>query len=142
MSSEVKKSMPTWAKGLLYSVFFVVMVVFAVKQLPSGGAYSTDLTLVGEGKPALVLVYDVNNMAGHQMMDVLKPLRERYKSKVLFLVADLGTPEGRSFARHYNGSSGSLIVLNGEGYLQRSLHRIANVEQLEQVIVALLPVQG
>ena len=141
MTSESKKSFPLWAKWLIYIVIFSAMGALIVKQLPSGGAYSTDLTQVGQGQPAMVLVYDVNNMAGMHVMGLLKELREQYKDRVQFLVADLGSADGRSFARHYKGVSGSVIVLKGDGYIMQMIRGPESSAMLEQALKDVLATQ-
>jgi len=142
MTSESKKSFPLWGKWLIYIVIFSAVGALVLKQLPSGGAYSTDLTRIGKGQPAMVLVYDVNNLGGMHVMELLKELREEYKDRVQFLVADLGTPDGRSFARHYSAGSGSVIMLKADGHLMRAIHGPESSAMLHQALKDVLASQA
>ncbi|MFO7543807.1 MAG: hypothetical protein R6W97_13500 [Thiobacillus sp.] len=57
MTSAPHKGLPLWGKGLIY-VFIVVAVGALIWiQLPRG-SYPTDLTRIGNGRPALVLAYE------------------------------------------------------------------------------------
>ncbi|GKT12050.1 MAG: hypothetical protein ISEC1_P1024 [Thiomicrorhabdus sp.] len=141
MAPESKKSFPLWAKWLISIIIFSAAAVLIVKQLPGGGAFSTDLTRIGQGQPAMVVVYDVNSLDGKQVMELLEDLRGEYKDRVQFLVADLGTPDGRSFARHYKGVSGSVIVLKADGYHMRTMHRPESTALLHQVVRGALATQ-
>lgn len=141
MTSESKKSFPLWAKWLISIILFSAVAVLMVKQLPGGGAFSTDLARIGQGQPAMVVIYDVNSLDGKQVLELLEGLRGEYKDRVQFLVADLGTPDGRSFARHYKGVSGSVIVLKADGYRMRTMHRPESTAMLHQLLKDALATQ-
>jgi len=133
MASEANKSFPLWGKWLIYIIIFSAVGALIVKQLPSG-AYPTDLTRVGQGKPALVLVYDVNTANGMHVMELLKDLRLEYADRVEFLVANLGLPEGRSFAQHYKVGSGSVFMFKRDGELMRTIRKPESTAALQQAL--------
>ena len=103
-----KSPLAGWKKGLIYFIVLGLSAVLIWTQLPEK-PYPTDLNRVGQGKPAVVLIYDVNTAGGMMTMELLSPLREEYGDNVEFLVASLGLPEGRAFANHYGISSGALV---------------------------------
>lgn len=102
------------------------------------GAYPTDLTRVGKGRPALVLAYDINSMGGMSVMGLLDALRGEYADRVEFLVADLGVPDGRNFAQRHDAINGTVMLYSADGSHMRTIHLPLNTEilrhALEQVV--------
>ncbi len=96
MQPEPTKGVSRSRKWLIYLAFFGAMGALIFSQLPRG-SYSTDLTRIGDGRPALVLAYDISSMGGTEVMKLMDALREEYSDRVVFLVADLGTPHGYGF---------------------------------------------
>lgn len=94
----------------------IVAVAGAVlwSQLPRTG-FSTDLSLIGAGRPALVLAFDHFYVAGGEMMVHLDTLRGEYGERVEFLVADMSTPEGRDFARRQGVGDGTALLFDHRG---------------------------
>jgi hypothetical protein len=71
---------------------------------------STDLSVVGQGKPVLVLAYENFSPAGADAL---------YESRLDFVVADLGTPQGRAFANRYRLVDGQAVFLKQDGQALR-----------------------
>lgn len=76
---------------------------------------STDLTVVGQGKPALVLAYENYSPTGGEALDRLRQVRGEYESRLHFVVADLGTPHGRAFADRFGLTDGQAIFIGPDG---------------------------
>lgn len=110
MTDAPKAPLARWKKGLIYFIALGLSGILIWTQLPRG-AYPTDLNRIGAGKPAAVLIYDVNTAGGMMVMKLLNPLRDEYGNQVEFLVASLGLPDGRAFAKHYGVSSGAVVFL-------------------------------
>lgn len=121
MPSAALNSPPRWGTRLGYLVFFVAMGAFIWSQLPRG-AYPTDLSRIGAGQPALVLAYDISSMGGMEAMRLLDSLRDEYSSRVAFLVADLGVPEGQALAQRHSAASGTVMTFASNGDHLRTLH--------------------
>ena len=98
--------------GTLAVVGFAVVLGLGV--LLSGGIgtpISSDLSVVGKGKPALVLVYENYSPTGGEALSRLGDVKKDYESQIDFVVADLGVPEGRVFAdRHRLGDAQALFL--------------------------------
>ena len=62
---------------------------------------SSDLSLLKEDKPAVVLAYENFSPSGGEALTRLKRLRPDFDSRINFIVADLGTPQGQAFAQTY-----------------------------------------
>lgn len=76
---------------------------------------SADLSVIGKGKPALVLAYENFSMEGGEALERLRQIRGDYESRVDFVVADLGTPQGQAFAQRYRLIDGSAVFLDKDG---------------------------
>jgi len=132
-TSEPKAPTAAWKKGLVYFIVFGLSAVLIWTQLPDR-PYPTDLNLVGKGKPALVLVYDVNTAGGMMVMELLKPLREEYDGQVEFLVASMGLPDGRAFAQHYKISSGAVVFFLANGTHSSTMRAPDSTQELRKYI--------
>ena len=80
-----------------------------------GKPISTDLSVIGQGKPALVLAYDNFSPTGGDALNRLRQVRNDYDSRLDFVVADLGTPQGRAFANRHQLVDGQAVFLRQDG---------------------------
>lgn len=96
-------------------ISMVVMLVLAggalLALLQLGRPVHTDLSVVGQGRPALVLAYENFSPAGADALERLRAVRADYDERMEFVVADLGTPEGRAFATRHNLRNGTAVFL-------------------------------
>lgn len=76
---------------------------------------STDLSAIAQGKPALVLAYENFSPAGAEALDRLRKVKGDYELRLDFVVADLGTPQGRTFANRYQLVDGQAVFLKQDG---------------------------
>ena len=129
MQAEPTEGASRAKKWLIYLVFFAAIGALVLSQLPRG-AYSTDLTRIGEGRAALVLAYDINSMGAMEVMKLMDALRDEYSDRVEFLVADLGTPNGYNFAQRHNGINGTVMFYSAKGAHVRTMHQPANTKVL------------
>ncbi len=128
-----KNPLAPWKKGLIYFIVLGLSAVLIWTQLPQT-PYPTDLNRVGAGKPAVVLVYDVNTAGGMMVMELLAPIRDEYGDQVEFLVASLGLPEGRSFAQHYRISSGAVVFFSADASQNFTLRAPDSTEELRRIL--------
>ena len=133
MTPVPHKGMPRWGKWLLYLAFYSAAGTLIWSQLPRG-AYPTDLTRVGQGRPALVLAYDISSMGGMESMGLLDNVRGEYAGRVEFLVADLGVPDGHNFAQRHGAVSGSVMLYSGGGSHTRTIHPPLTLETLRRAL--------
>ncbi len=95
---------------------------------------SSDLSKVGQGQPSLVLAYENFSPESGAMLNQLNSIREDYQDVMNFAVADLGTPEGKAFARQYNISNGLAVFLSGQGEPLRVSMLTADEQALRQLL--------
>lgn len=105
--------------SILSSGLVILTAWLAITTL-SGQAMSTDLSQVGQGRPAIVLAFENYAPTSMDAMDQLNRIRSDYEPEVKFLVADLGTPEGRAFSSRISLSPGHAVLLDGSGTPVRS----------------------
>jgi hypothetical protein len=81
---------------------------------------STDLSQVGQGRPAVVLAYENFSPTGGEALARLNNLRGEYEGRMVFALADLGTPQGRAFANRYALHDGLAVILTADGKVHSS----------------------
>lgn len=107
-------AVPGWAKVVITLVVIVGAAALILSQLPRG-AFPTDLSRIGQGKPALVVARDISFVAGAEVMDLLGEIRPEYAERVEFLAVNLGDPNGRRFVRRHGLRDGSVVLFSGDG---------------------------
>jgi hypothetical protein len=106
--------LPSWAKATLAVLLFALVGAALWSQLPKGG-YPTDLSRIGNGRPAVVLAHDANYTAGMAVMEMLHPIRREHADRVDFLVAHLGMADAQAFAREHGVGDGSVLLFRADG---------------------------
>lgn len=76
---------------------------------------STDLSVIGQGRPALVLAYENFSPTGGEALDRLRQVRAEFDSRLHFVVADLGSPQGLAFANRFGLADGEAVFLEPDG---------------------------
>lgn len=111
--------------ALLVIIGFTAMIWLALPP-----TYNTDLALIGKGKPAIVLVYDNENVASMTLIENFNKFRDKYEGTIEFIIADFNLQAGEQFANTHQVHSASALYFNHEG--QRVL--VFNGPQEETVI--------
>jgi hypothetical protein len=76
---------------------------------------SKDLSVIGQGTPVVVLVYESYAPAGMDAMERLNQVRSDYEPEIKFRVAHLGTPEGDVFVRRHEAFDGVMVLFDAAG---------------------------
>jgi len=121
-----------WIVGVILLMFATAVAM----NLPRG--YSDDLSRVGKGKAAVVLVRDKNAVQSFDLMEVMNGLRDQYAGRVEFLLTDFNTPEGRAFIAEKGGARVTLVVLDANGKMASVLYPPQTAESVEQAIAGVL----
>jgi len=97
-------------------VSLVILAGFGYFFTMSGGRpIGTDLSVIGRGKPVLLLAYENFSPTGGDALNRLRKVRSDYDSRLEFVVADLSTPQGHSFAGRYKLVDGQAVFLKQDG---------------------------
>lgn len=123
-----------WAVAAL----FVLLAVVAVMNLPRG--YSDDLSRIGKGKAAVVLVRDKNAVQTFDLMEVMNGIRDQYAGQVEFLLTDFDTTQGRAFIAANGAARATLVLLDANGKLAKVLYPPQTAGNVQQEIGAVLGV--
>lgn len=115
--------------GITVAVIAVVLVVMIIAS-PRG--FETDLTKIGTGTPALVLVYDPNLVVTGEQLHELNQVRDEFEPKMHFLLADVGYEQARVFIDAHNTHPGMMLVFSAEGELLTRLAAPVAAERLRQ----------
>lgn len=103
-----------WPRVLITVSVVVGVLALLLTQLPRG-AFSTDLSGIGQGTPALVVARDKNYLAGAEVMDLINTIRPEYEGRVAFLAAHLGHPDGQAFARRHDMEDAIVVIFDADG---------------------------
>jgi len=98
----------------------------------SGRPIGTDLSVIGKGKPALVLAYENYSPGGGNALNSLRKIRSDYDARMDFVVADLGTPQGRAFADRYQLLDSQAVFFRQDGQPLRVTGIPNNEQQLRE----------
>jgi hypothetical protein len=102
----------------------------------------TDLSGIGQGTPALVVAFENYSPAGADALERLNKVRDDYDDRMMFLVADLGTPDGRGFAERFNLPDGVAVFMAPDGTPVRIISIPDNEPALRQRLEATLAEVG
>lgn len=101
------------ANRLVASLAVIALLGATFLMMPRG--YDTDLSSIGGGRPAAVLVHDPQYIVSMDMMESLNRLRGDFEPDVLFLLADVNVPQGRKFAQEQSADFGTLVLFDADG---------------------------
>ena len=114
------------------AAFFIVLAVVTVMKLPRG--YSDDLSRIGKGKVAIVLIRDKNAVQALDLMEVMNDIRGQYDQQVEFLLTDFDTAEGRAFMAANSAVRVTLVLFDANGKLVNVIYPPQNAASLQQEI--------
>lgn len=137
MTTTPQPGLSRWHKALIYLAITLGVLALVWSQLPRQ-PYSTDLSRIGQGQPAMVLAYDIKSMGGMEVMAMMDDLRGNYAQRIAFLVAPLGAPHGRAFGQQFGVDNGSVVLFSAQGQAVATLHLPPNTAALQQALDGLL----
>ncbi len=108
------------------------LAVLVTTMLPP--SYNDDLTLIGKGKPAIVIVFDSGSMSSVQLVENLNPLKEKFSDQLNFLIADINSPDGAAFQRNNNVHDGNALFYTSTGEKIFELNGPLETDVLESII--------
>ena len=88
--------------------------VLAIRHLPMAG-YDSDVTQVGQGRPAAVLVFESFSPPSIEAMALFDQVRRDYADRLDFFVADTGSPRGREFIARHEVHVGQVLTFRADG---------------------------
>ncbi|MDO9478701.1 MAG: hypothetical protein Q7L07_18480 [Pseudohongiella sp.] len=138
MTQTTQPSVRTRLTRTLAILCSIVLIGAVMWQLLPKGSFSNDLTRVGQGQPALVMLREVHVMGGEMVMEQMLHIHPEFENTVEFLVVHTGHPDGQAFARDHNISDGSVVLFDGNGEVLGRSGRPESPDALRQFITNLL----
>ncbi|WP_300015637.1 thioredoxin family protein [uncultured Roseobacter sp.] len=90
-----------------------------------------DLGRLGQGKPVVVQVHDPQCPTCTALQkQTRKALKEFGECDLVYLIADINTPEGQAFAVRHRVSNVTLLLFDGEGGLRHTVQGMQSKDQL------------
>ena len=127
-----------WIK-LAVVALVLLFVGIAVMNLPKG--YSDDLSVLGKGKAAVVLIRDKNAVQSFDMLNVMDSLREEYSGKVDFLLTDFNTSQGKAFMQASGSDRANLVLVDANGQPVKVLRAPQSAGNVQQEITSLFGIK-
>jgi len=123
---------PVIKKALIILLSITVILAFSWAMLPQG--YSTDITKIGKGKPAIVLIYDTMNAGSDHLMGSFTQVRGEFESQVEFIIVDVNAPGGQDFANTNAVPAASGLLLSRQGKRITVIYPPQEAAELKQTI--------
>lgn len=108
------------------------VLAFAWLMLPEG--YHSDTTLIGKGRPAIVLVYDANNAVSDHLIESFNHVRDEFKAEVEFILVDMSAPGGAQFANANAATTASALFFDSKGQRISTLYSPQEADALGSII--------
>ncbi len=102
------------AKTIAAALLALVGICYLM-MVGAGKPVSTDLSVIGQGKPVLVLVYENYSPRSTDALSQLNQVMDDYQQRLAFVIADVGVPQGRAFADRHRLASGQALFLKPDG---------------------------
>jgi hypothetical protein len=123
-------------------ILAVVALVFVTGWMLMPTPISTDLSQVGQGRPAVVLAYENFSPSGGEALTRINAVRGDYEDRIVFALADLGTPDGQAFANRYALHDALAVVLTADGAVHSRGAVPADPRALRARLDGVLPTAG
>jgi len=136
-NTTARPSGSRWIRTLVILASTVLVVAVLWLLLPKG-SFSNDLSRVGQGQPALVMLREVHVMGGDLVMEQMLHIHPEFENSVEFLVVHTGHPDGQAFAQEHNISDGALVLFGANGEVLGRSGRPESPDALRQFITELL----
>ncbi|MEW5755480.1 MAG: hypothetical protein AB1810_04195 [Pseudomonadota bacterium] len=118
--------------SILTILAIILLLVFIVAKLPRG--YSDDVAKIGQGANVMVLVHNKDSVHSLNLMGLMDKVRDDYQGAVEFLVVDVATPPGRSFADKQQLNPSTLAFFGPDGQRREVLFGVENEQGLRMAL--------
>lgn len=126
--------------GLVTLAIIAALIALAATLLPRG--FSDDVSRIGQGRPAVVLVHDKESVLSFELMTLLGNVRGDYEDRVEFLAVDTATERGQDFMRRQRVDEGALVLFAADGDRAAVLGTVRDEAALRAAIARHLGLPG
>lgn len=120
------------------TAILALLIVGYLFVMSTGKPVGTDLSVIAQGKPTVVLAYENYSPVGGAALSLLRKVRSGYDSKLEFVVADLGTPQGRNFADQHQLLDGVAVFLAADGRALQVTRIPSQEDELNRLLASML----
>ena len=96
--------------------------------------FTSDAKLIGQGKPAIALIYEGGDSDSVNLKYGYKKISEEYKHTVEFILINIRSQNGIHFLQHTKAESGTALYYDSEGKQLMVLHGPTDVASLGESI--------
>ena len=101
-------------RGSLITIAVIVILLgISVMMLPE--SYDDDLSKIGHGSNIVVLVQNKGASQSMDLLNLLNSVRNDYRGKIDFMIADIDTEEGKAFEQQQQLNSSVLVLFGPDG---------------------------
>jgi hypothetical protein len=111
-------------------VFILILVGLAISSMPKG--FEMTHEKIGAGKPALVFIYDPNLEVSISQTEQMNKARDQLGDRVLFLIANIGTPDGDKLIAEHRANPSELLFFAPSGKLVKRQFALISSSELIQ----------
>jgi hypothetical protein len=123
--------------ALITIAIVAIVLAFAATLLPRG--FSDDLSRIGQGRAAVVLVHNKEAVYSLELMTLLNHVRRHYEDRIEFLAVDSATDTGRRFAAAHGVDDSLALLLGGDGARIAIIDNVRDENALRAIIDRHLP---
>lgn len=134
MNKAAQASNSSRLSKLAITLACLLIVGAVLWQLLPKASFSSDLSQVGQGRPALVMLREIHVMGGERVMDDMLSIYPDYEQDMVFLVVHTGHPDGQAFSREHNVRDGELVLFDAAGTALQRSERPVDAEALRRFI--------
>ncbi|MFC3852989.1 hypothetical protein ACFOSD_09125 [Salinispirillum marinum] len=118
-------------KGLLVVAVGLLVVFGTAWFYQAQNAYLRDVSVIGNGSPTVVQLYDQNCSTCRQLDRNAEAAVEQVSTELQFRVLNLNTVSGRQFAQRYQGGQTTLLYFDRTG---RHVNTITGVQSTDFLV--------
>lgn len=126
----------------LVTLVCLILVATVLWQLLPKSSFSSDLTQVGQGRPALVLMREVQVMGGERVLEQMHTIYPEFEQSMVFLLVHTGNPSGMQFAAEHNVRDADVVLFDGQGRALATIRHPASAAELHRFITDTLAAAG
>jgi len=132
-NTDLRSTMPAWLKWLVTAICLAVVLAVLWQLLPKG-SFPSDLSRIGQGQPALVMLREVHVVGGDQVLEMMLQVHPEYEERMTFLVTHTGHPDGVAFSEQHGVRDGELVLFDAGGRVIDIIGRPGSTQELRSFV--------
>lgn len=126
-------------RGGLALAVAIPLAAIGVMQYERRASARRDLSVIGNGKPTVVQVFDYGCAECRQLRDNVAPLQREFAEQVQFRLAVRSQADGGILASRYNAGHITLLMFGPDGQLRNTLTGVQDTATIRTAISSSFP---